>query len=266
MLREIPEYCEQFQCIADRCPDTCCRGWEVDIDPYTEEYYEEIPGEFGELLRDEMKVTDDGALFLPDQNGRCPFLNQCNLCEIILHLGEDAISQVCTEYPRYYHQIGDYEQVDMSLSCMELGRLFFSEEGPVRYALYEDDEPGDEIDDETYNRLMQLLDERSSLLETITELCTEHGTDYLKVRSILSEFPTSSLSLSDTRNALDPAQDPLLMKRLSETELLDHRWEEQFRNVQKYLADRESRLTQKFSQAADACPASELSASKFSDP
>jgi lysine-N-methylase len=59
------------------------------------------------------------------KEGRCPFLNDRNLCDIITNLGPDAISMVCDEYPRYFVTVGDYEQMDMSLSCMELGRLFF---------------------------------------------------------------------------------------------------------------------------------------------
>ena len=27
-----PDYFERFQCIADKCPDTCCAGWKIMID------------------------------------------------------------------------------------------------------------------------------------------------------------------------------------------------------------------------------------------
>ena len=130
MIYEYPDWVEDFVCIADECEDTCCAGWEVDIDEGTLELYRSAEGAFGERLRGEIREengTGDGGCFFPlTQEGRCPFLNDRNLCDIITNLGPDAISMVCDEYPRYFVTVGDYEQMDMSLSCMELGRLFFA--------------------------------------------------------------------------------------------------------------------------------------------
>ena len=33
MLYTIPHYYNRFQCMAGSCPDTCCAGWEIAIDP-----------------------------------------------------------------------------------------------------------------------------------------------------------------------------------------------------------------------------------------
>ena len=51
MTIEYPDYYEKFRCIGGACPDTCCAGWEVDIDEETAEYYLQQEGEFGERLR-----------------------------------------------------------------------------------------------------------------------------------------------------------------------------------------------------------------------
>ena len=32
MILRVPEYYEKFSCIASRCKDSCCAGWEIDID------------------------------------------------------------------------------------------------------------------------------------------------------------------------------------------------------------------------------------------
>ena len=32
MILRVPEYYNEFECIADKCTDSCCRGWEVDVD------------------------------------------------------------------------------------------------------------------------------------------------------------------------------------------------------------------------------------------
>lgn len=161
MIYEFPDDTRDFKCIADRCADTCCAGWEVDIDEETAAWYRTVPGAFGDRLQDAMAVSpEDGSDYFPlEKNGRCPFLDDRNLCEIFSHLGEAALSRVCTEYPRYYVQIGDYEQIDMSLSCMEYGRIFFSA-GPRKLTRAEDDIEDAEAEEIDNERLLRILDFR----------------------------------------------------------------------------------------------------------
>ena len=40
MIVRYPDYYEKFACIAGACEDTCCAGWEIDLD---EETYEASP-------------------------------------------------------------------------------------------------------------------------------------------------------------------------------------------------------------------------------
>ena len=66
MIFEYPDLVRSFTCIADRCPDTCCRGWEVDIDSETEQYYRSVPGPLGERLRHALSVSEeDGSTYFP---------------------------------------------------------------------------------------------------------------------------------------------------------------------------------------------------------
>ena len=32
MILRVPDYYETFRCIAGECKDSCCIGWEIDID------------------------------------------------------------------------------------------------------------------------------------------------------------------------------------------------------------------------------------------
>ena len=98
MLLRMPGYCEKFRCIADRCIDSCCVGWEIDVDSRTAAYYESVSGDFGERLR---KNISDGC-FVLDRDERCPFLNERGLCDIIIELGEDKLCQICSDHPRYF--------------------------------------------------------------------------------------------------------------------------------------------------------------------
>ena len=51
MILRVPSYYKEFRCTADRCADSCCIGWELDIDEDTAAYYEQVKGAFGDRLR-----------------------------------------------------------------------------------------------------------------------------------------------------------------------------------------------------------------------
>ena len=49
-----PNYYKDFKCIADKCSDTCCAGWDVDVDEQSYEFYKKQTGEIGERLENVM--------------------------------------------------------------------------------------------------------------------------------------------------------------------------------------------------------------------
>lgn len=131
MILRVPYYYKEFRCIADKCKDSCCIGWEIDIDEDTYDYYNSISGDFGKRLKENMKSGEENCFRL--KQGRCPFLNQKNLCDICIELGEEALSEVCTEYPRFTMEYGDVVEKCMALSCEEVGRLLFQSTNPFAY-------------------------------------------------------------------------------------------------------------------------------------
>lgn len=52
-----PTTADAFRCIADACRHTCCKGWEIDIDPDTRAKYAAMTGEIGQRLRDAIADT-----------------------------------------------------------------------------------------------------------------------------------------------------------------------------------------------------------------
>lgn len=54
---------QSFQCIAGACPDTCCAGWEVDLDDDTVRRYRSIPGPLGEEIRSAICQEDEYTFF-----------------------------------------------------------------------------------------------------------------------------------------------------------------------------------------------------------
>lgn len=132
MILRVPSYYKDFKCIADKCQDSCCIGWEIDIDEDTFTYYKSVEGSFGDRLRSHM-VTADVNSFTLEENGWCPFLNQNKLCDICIKLGEEALSEVCTEFPRFTIEYENVREKVLSLSCEEVGRLIFSTDQKITW-------------------------------------------------------------------------------------------------------------------------------------
>ena len=85
MILYTPECFLPFSCIAQRCSDSCCVGWEISIDTLSLKRYEQTEGPFGDRLRHGILQSSEGARFRLSPNGRCVFLNRQGLCEIYLN-------------------------------------------------------------------------------------------------------------------------------------------------------------------------------------
>lgn len=136
-----PDYYKNFRCIADKCPDTCCAGWEIVVDSDSAEKYRLADGEIGEKLRESMTVDSDGDTVFVSRNRRCPFLLESNLCEIYIALGEKSLCRTCTLFPRHITDLGSRKEIGISVSCPEAARLIFSSEKPITFETVEEDTP-----------------------------------------------------------------------------------------------------------------------------
>ncbi|NFT83825.1 lysine-N-methylase, partial [Clostridium botulinum] len=47
----IPKYMEKFKCIGCKCTDTCCAGWDINIDEDTSSQYINSQCELKELVQ-----------------------------------------------------------------------------------------------------------------------------------------------------------------------------------------------------------------------
>lgn len=130
-----------FRCIAGACPDTCCAGWEVDLDEDTLRRYHQLPGALGNEIRSAICQEDDYTFFRL-KNGQCPFLNKEKLCRLILALGEDSLSVTCREHPRFWEEYGNTRETCLSISCPEAARLLL--EKPLELCVQETDESAPE--------------------------------------------------------------------------------------------------------------------------
>ena len=240
MTYDYPSYYNQFHCIGGSCPDSCCIGWEVDIDEETYNYYKSLKGPFGDRLRAHIKEDGTDRYFPLCEGGRCPFLNRENLCDIITQLGEESLAQVCMEYPRYFLEKGDYEQIDLSLSCMELGRIFFEDPDPIEYIreeMSDADADANPIPDTAPDRrLAHVLDIRDDCIAILEDRNRTLADRFLEILhqygpgSCHNESPGMQTSPNHTDCAGDQADGirltrlPALFEQMSRLEVLDSRW------------------------------------------
>ena len=130
----------KFECIGGVCPDTCCIGWNIYIDPHSMKNYRSVPGKFGEELCGKIKINDRGiGYFELDTKQRCPFLNEENWCRIYRELGPDALCTTCRDYPRIVYQAGDIQFAVLTISCPEVGRMLLSGRERQKIVFLEDE-------------------------------------------------------------------------------------------------------------------------------
>lgn len=255
MKFRYPKYYESFQCIADRCEDTCCAGWEIDIDDASYEYYMSVEGEFGKRLRENIKEYESDGEDVYEQHGfilkedrRCPFLDEHNLCDLYRELGEDALCDVCTDTPRNYLEYAGAREVSLSTSCAEAGRLLYGTDAPIVFVEKEIDETlGFEESEEEIllgEQIRLARDESISILQNRKlplETRVVHFLNYAKqVQDCLNEDDVERISkiekvaFYDNSTDVDGMCDPSFfyqsfLKRLrsySELESVNEEWEQ----------------------------------------
>ncbi len=134
-----PDYYPRFTCIAGACRHSCCIGWEIDIDEETLALYRELPAPLGERVRKSLVTNDGVTCFRLVEGERCPHLNAQGLCEIILGAGEDYLSQICYDHPRFRNYFSDRVEMGLGLTCEAAARLILTHRPGLTYTCVEDD-------------------------------------------------------------------------------------------------------------------------------
>ena len=175
----IPDYMTGFQCIAGDCRHSCCIGWEIDIDEDSLARYKSTEGPFFDLFSRYISESEDGSscFLLQGEEERCPFLNDRNLCDLILNLGEDSLCQICRDHPRFRNEIGSRTEMGLGLCCEEAARIIlFSDhpflfgkwkEGDIKENWTEDPDPLSGLSDEDDPYFRDLLLFRNDLFSIV---------------------------------------------------------------------------------------------------
>ncbi len=137
-------YFDRFRCIAGACPDSCCKEWDVQVDPESAALYRNLPGELGDRLRQVLREDAEFGTLMTIENRRCPMWRQDGLCRIQAELGHDALCKTCREFPRLTHDYGDFAELQLELSCPEAARLILT--SPALSPVVEEVPGGEEPD------------------------------------------------------------------------------------------------------------------------
>ena len=122
MKIHLISWLDEFKCLCGECPSNCCKGWKVPLDDDDRERFRNEKGLMGVELffatgfgrRDHINA---GA-------GRCFFLSRDGLCRIQKKKGSEFIPWACRHFPRFYRNYGEFEEICLDLSCVEVARLF----------------------------------------------------------------------------------------------------------------------------------------------
>lgn len=190
-----PDYYDAFCCIADRCPDSCCKEWDVDVDAESAQRYQSLPGRLGDQLRAALK-EEDGVMVMKQVDNRCPMWRVDGLCQLQAEMGEEALCKVCREFPRIRHEYGNFTELGLELSCPEAARLILTA-SPSDSVLTQVPE-SDEYDAEA---MAILLESRKTVL------------DFLKTSPYLPGETLSILLLFgyEVQNQLDGGEEAVLL-------------------------------------------------------
>lgn len=137
------DFYDKFICVADKCIDTCCQGWQI--------------------------IDDDGNV-LPFVDNKCPKMNEKGLCTQVLTQGEDSLCYICHMYPRHVEEYDGVREWSLSLSCPEALRMTICENRPQEYVIEETDEEepmAEDFDDFDYMLYSRLEDSREVMFKIL---------------------------------------------------------------------------------------------------
>ncbi len=130
MIITRPDYFKDFRCVANNCVDNCCEKWGIVIDEDTLKRYKKVKGEIGKKLK---KSIDYKNNMFYEEDGRCSFLDNENLCEIQKALGHNYLCKTCRRYPRHVEEFENVREWSLSISCSEVAKIILARKDRVRF-------------------------------------------------------------------------------------------------------------------------------------
>ncbi len=152
-----PDFYKDFHCIGGQCSFTCCKEWKIAVDPETKKRWRKLSVpetvlESGRVpehacrssldkahLSQFVMKKDGGEIIELLPNMRCPFLEDTELCRLVLDYGEECLSETCHVFPRETHEFADRTERTLVSCCPEIvDRLYTLKELHFTNLAYQD--------------------------------------------------------------------------------------------------------------------------------
>ncbi|MDE7280897.1 MAG: flagellin lysine-N-methylase, partial [Ruminiclostridium sp.] len=140
-------YCSEFECMADKCPETCCKQWKVFFghhdylnirnqitnSPCSEKLKSVIDSAFVKVNGNNVSEGFDYAVVKFNEKGICPLLDDDGLCMLQKELGEERLGFVCSTFPRLKTAVGNDTYIySLNMSCPRAAELLISHKEGLR--------------------------------------------------------------------------------------------------------------------------------------
>lgn len=163
----VPHYYRKFKCTADKCPDTCCAGWQIVIDEDTLEKYHKFEGPFGNRLANSIDWRE--GVFKQYEDKRCAFLDENNLCDIYTEAGPQMFCRTCKTYPRHFEEFENVREISLAMSCPEAAKLILMPKDPVTFVTVEKQYKEDIYEDFDFFLYSKLVDAREMIIRILQD-------------------------------------------------------------------------------------------------
>lgn len=243
MKKYIPKHYKKFQCIAQKCKDNCCIGWDIMIDEKSYHRYQHVTTDFKERLLKGI-CYEEQPQFCLNEKKRCVFLNQENLCDIYIELGEDALCDICTQHPRFYNEYGHIMQAGIGLACEEAARLIMESDFQVEEIFEPKQEEFDEWAEELMQielRLLRVLQNKECPLDIRIDQLFDLTAAYQEELNLNGEL--------SVRLKKEEVQQQYIFKKIKQEEYMRY-WFEVYENLD-YMNEEFKLLLQKVKEEAD---------------
>ena len=170
MKEYVLNYYPEFKCIAGKCKHTCCAGWEMFIDNETLNCYLKDKSHFADKLKSGINLKK--SKFKCDKTGRCAFLNDDGLCDIIINLGEESLCQVCKDHPRFRSFFDDRTEMGLGFCCEQSALVILSYKGKIEPVILTDDGKEENLSFNQKN-ILEFRNKALSIVQDRTESINE---------------------------------------------------------------------------------------------
>ncbi len=233
---------DDFNCIAQECPESCCKFWQIFADEDSAKRYRTLGPTDSRVKR----IFDEKESCFRQEKGICGFLDPDELCYLQRTYGEKLLCATCRDYPRHVEEFENVREYSLSLSCPHVAEMLLNDPDPMTFVHSENEteEEFEEFDFLLYDKLLYVReylfdiarDRNLSLLQRLNAVLRLGR----ELQNLLDEerlFEIDSrieIWINGSKEFRDPCCDVLLRKEsikrnfsvLFELEILHEDWSE----------------------------------------